>query len=360
MKVIGRFDRRSGEFIDPSLTGSPMLMSFGLSEIALPLVVGALTSAGVGAATAGTIASVATPALIQAGVGAGMGALTGGNPGTGAILGAMSGGLGPLNTALGGASGAMSGMGAKGAMGALNSVIGAPGQDTAGMAAPGTSQGALNNNTAYGIGDGSGGITPDAGATQPTGSPLAQSSSGISKSLSGPMAILAALAQNANRPATTAPQAPGFNTPFNADPSAYLNRQPTSPGGSPSSYYSYGQRPPAQFYSGNQLHFAHGGALSRAMMQHEMASGGKAFSTGSGDNHVRGPGGAQDDLIPARLSNDEYVVDGSTLSRLGDGSSSEGAKKMDELRRLVAHDAGAKQVVQNKTKSPLEYLREVA
>lgn len=47
---------------------------------------------------------------------------------------------------------------------------------------------------------------------------------------------------------------------------------------------------------------------------------------------VRGPGGGQDDLINAWLSNNEYVLDAESVSMIGDGSSDAGAQKLDQLR----------------------------
>ncbi len=78
-------------------------MEFGLTEVVLPLVVGALTTAGVGAATAGTIGAIAAPALVGAGLGAGAGgltaAVTGGKVLKGMGYGALAGGA--LGTGVG-------------------------------------------------------------------------------------------------------------------------------------------------------------------------------------------------------------------------------------------------------------------
>lgn len=56
--------------------------------------------------------------------------------------------------------------------------------------------------------------------------------------------------------------------------------------------------------------------------------------------HVRGIGGGQDDLIDARLSDGEYVISAQDVSDLGDGSNDEGARRLDEMRKLIRKNAG--------------------
>lgn len=86
------------------------------------LLAGALTSAGVGSATAGILA----PAITSAGIGAGLSAITGGNPLVGAATGGLSAGAGGLatNLGLGEALGVSPGLAGAGA-GALGGVAGA-------------------------------------------------------------------------------------------------------------------------------------------------------------------------------------------------------------------------------------------
>jgi hypothetical protein len=73
---------------------------------------------------------------------------------------------------------------------------------------------------------------------------------------------------------------------------------------------------------------------------------------------VKGPGGGQDDLVPARLANGEYVHDADFVSALGDGSNEHGAKILDKLRELVrAHKRSASpDKIPPKTKSIMHYL----
>lgn len=55
---------------------------------------------------------------------------------------------------------------------------------------------------------------------------------------------------------------------------------------------------------------------------------------------VRGPGTGRSDEIPAMLSDGEYVIDAETVALLGDGSSSAGAKKLDDLRVRIRKHKG--------------------
>ena len=338
-------DRHSGDLIE----ANPTACFFGLTEIAAPMIVGLLTSAGVGAGTAGTLASIAAPGLIQAGVGAGIGALTG-NPGMGAALGGLNGVMGPLSSALGmGTPGPTAGQNLFGSAGAGAQSAGNAMQQ---MGAAGAAFGGAPGATA-----------PAAGGAGAATNPLAAfGAKAGSSGLSGPLAILAALAQNANRPPTTAPAAATSNIQFNTAMTGALNRAPTNAGPATGSYYNYGAQAEPQFFSGNQLHFAHGGALSRAIAAGHYAGGGALnheFSTGGGDNYVEGDGDGQSDQVPARLSDGEYVLTAADVSRIGQGSTDAGAKKLDEMRKQLAKDAGAKQI-QPKVKPPISYLHRAA
>lgn len=55
---------------------------------------------------------------------------------------------------------------------------------------------------------------------------------------------------------------------------------------------------------------------------------------------VKGIGGGQDDLIDAKLSDGEYVLSAQDVSDLGDGSNDEGARRLDEMRKLIRKNAG--------------------
>jgi hypothetical protein len=73
------------------------------------------------------------------------------------------------------------------------------------------------------------------------------------------------------------------------------------------------------------------------------AEGGPAVGPpGDGaQGYIQGPGDGREDLIDARLSNDEYVLDAETMALLGNGSPSAGADKMDEFRSNLRKHKGA-------------------
>jgi len=101
-------------------------------------------------------------------------------------------------------------------------------------------------------------------------------------------------------------------------------------------------------------------------------SGGKydqppvAKARGGALNQMRlyaGGGSGRDDTIDARLSDGEYVMDAETVAMLGDGSTKEGARRLDAMRsNLRAHKgkALAKGKFSPDAKSPLAYLKGVA
>lgn len=76
---------------------------------------------------------------------------------------------------------------------------------------------------------------------------------------------------------------------------------------------------------------------------------------------VSGPGGGQDDNVPAMLSPGEYVWDADTVAAVGDGSNEEGARRLDELReRIRAHKRSAPaSKIPPKAKKPEQYMRSI-
>ncbi|CAB4142708.1 hypothetical protein UFOVP435_14 [uncultured Caudovirales phage] len=69
-------------------------------------------------------------------------------------------------------------------------------------------------------------------------------------------------------------------------------------------------------------------------------------------------GGGQDDMIQAMLSPGEYVFDATTVADLGDGNPEEGARKLDELRRLIAANKGRSNpgMIPPPAGSPMDYM----
>lgn len=129
-----------------------------------------------------------------------------------------------------------------------------------------------------------------------------------------------------------------------------------------SNYFSYGTEPsPSNVISpyrsgGTVQHHAEGGKiLSSPLMA---ASGGDVPHKGS--HYVQGAGGGQDDLIPAKLADGEYVFDAEIVAALGDGSNKEGAKKLDAMREAIRKHkrSGSLKTIPPAAKSPLQYLKE--
>jgi len=80
-------------------------------------------------------------------------------------------------------------------------------------------------------------------------------------------------------------------------------------------------------------------------------------------NLARGSGSGRDDTINARLSDGEYVMDAETVALLGDGSNSEGARRLDQMRKEIRAQKGkslAKGKFSPNAKSPLAYFKGAA
>lgn len=71
--------------------------------------------------------------------------------------------------------------------------------------------------------------------------------------------------------------------------------------------------------------------------------------------YVPGATGGQDDKIPAWLSDGEYVMDANTVSALGDGNNTAGAKRLDAFRKKLLKHKGMKKMPP-KTKPLEQYL----
>ena len=90
------------------------------------------------------------------------------------------------------------------------------------------------------------------------------------------------------------------------------------------------------------------------------ASPRRGYSMGGALNRLaRGSGSGRDDTIPARLSDGEYVIDAETVALLGNGSTDDGATKLDKMREQVRMQKGkalAKGKFSPNAKSPLAYI----
>jgi hypothetical protein len=132
-------------------------------------------------------------------------------------------------------------------------------------------------------------------------------------------------------------------------------------------YYTYGTRPEAKF-------FEQGLQLEKPVQppppadvnppdeNKPMAYGGLTGYAHGGSHssrYVDGPGSGRDDKIPALLSDGEYVIDAETLALLGDGSTKEGAKRLDEFRANIRKHKGqalSRGQISPNAKSPEKYM----
>lgn len=156
-------------------------------------------------------------------------------------------------------------------------------------------------------------------------------------------------------------------------------------------WYTYGMQPEAPMVSSNavpgykyggEVKYASGGALNPAPISAPisplMSVGApartalatqNAFRLGhaigshvrntagvfSGTGQVKGPGGGQDDTVPAKLSRGEFVVPSDVVSHLGDGSSDAGGEKLHGLVQQVRMHKAVKGFPP-KARNPLSYL----
>jgi hypothetical protein len=326
-----------------SSLGAGLLSTLGAGEAAGTTLAGATGISGLGSATLGTLAG-------NAALGAGIGALTGGGKGaltSGLLAGAGTIGASALGNYLGSAN---------------TSTLQPMASDSVYAAGDPTSVGAYGPQLPTSAAGGTSASVGPYGPQIPPGvsMPAASSSgsggimSGLTGYLTSPdkMAAaavgLGALMGGGGPEQPTMPTiAPG--TPTSTDPNL-TKRLATAPLDrtrltGPIDYYNYGMRPQAKeqrFYSdvGEQapVQAAHGGPLS---------------------HYVQGGGTGRSDSIPAKLSDGEYVLDATTVSLLGDGSSKAGAKKLDQMRKNIWKHKGQGMAKGNfgpDAKAPEEYM----
>jgi hypothetical protein len=131
-------------------------------------------------------------------------------------------------------------------------------------------------------------------------------------------------------------------------------------------YYTYGTRPEAKFFDYTaQLEKPVQPELPSAKPPGEdvpMATGGlTGYAKGGSKSsrYVDGPGSGREDKIPALLSDGEYVIDAETLALLGDGSTKEGARRMDNFRANIRKHKGralSRGRISPNAKSPSKYM----
>ena len=132
-------------------------------------------------------------------------------------------------------------------------------------------------------------------------------------------------------------------------------------------YYTYGTRPEAKFFEYDQQLVSPEqpdlpGGRVRPEDEPVFAEGGLTGYARGGSKSARyvdGPGSGRDDKIPALLSDGEYVIDAETLALLGDGSTKEGARRMDRFRANIRKHKGralSRGRISPNAKSPDKYM----
>jgi hypothetical protein len=341
---------------------------FGLSAVIAPFI-------------GESAAAVAGPALGFGAAGAGISALTGGKPLAGALTGGLTGGLlgagtgGALSQYLGispAAAAALIGAGSGALSGAVTgsnpitqALLGGAGGyfgssqivDPTGSSI--VANDATNNEFArrglssaadksVAIAAGGASAPVSQAAANATGTGLfGGPSGGISKAALA-LGALAALGQATSKPQVGTWSTPGpssnaanlgstFNQTLNTNVPGRMASNPwantatlgASQPGQTSPYWAYGGAP-QNYFSNNSLKsygFAKGGVL-------------RERSTDQGDHYVQGPGGPEEDLIPARLSPGEYILDHKDVTRIGGGSNARGAKILDRTRKQLDRGSG--------------------
>jgi hypothetical protein len=116
----------------------------------------------------------------------------------------------------------------------------------------------------------------------------------------------------------------------------------------------------AQLYGPQQQGFQRGGEFDYWEQNEDVTN---TVPTASAEGrYVRGPGTGRSDDIEARLSDGEYVMDAETVALLGDGSSDEGAKRLDAMRSNLRKHKGqnlSKGKFSHKAKEPAQYMNRV-
>lgn len=178
----------------------------------------------------------------------------------------------------------------------------------------------------------------------------------------------------------------GTNPNFNASLPQYSLQNTATPYAG--DWYKYGQTPEPVMYNAQPQRLAHGGMvkgyaaggdvqanpLMNASPQatanplvlkaaHDVGVQiGKHLKKQSplftGHGQVGGQGGGQDDAVHAKLSQGEFVLPADIPSALGDGSTEEGAKKLEKMvYKIRAHKTSKGSKFPPKAKNPLSYIK---
>ncbi len=140
-----------------------------------------------------------------------------------------------------------------------------------------------------------------------------------------------------------------YGAPSYMDNTANMPRQPYADGGPVRSEPKIGSRSPVRGGTGGGLNdlsamldippqYSGVGGLAanpatkpKAIIEDRLKKAGEYAFGGP----VKGPGGPRADVIPARLSNGEHVIDAASVTALGGGSNEAGQQKLNKLRAML-------------------------
>lgn len=289
-------------------------------------------------------------------VGGGLGALTGGNPLKGAAMGALGGAAGSLGGQAGlGNSFAQAAKGfgnslavgndlktsaISGGLAGLSSAILSPAQATAEQYKAGQDK-AMYDKGAVERTD----IIPNDASGNTIGAQQQSETTGIGKYLPIAGALASAFGGDSDDPQKAVAS-------LSPDQQAYFNRPNMAWDWQRLQQEAQSQNMPLQTYITQNWNKISSGAYNQPVVR--MAEGGLA-------SLVRGGGSGRADTVPAKLSHGEYVFDAETVAMIGDGSSEEGARRLDKMRANVRKHKGkklAKGKISPNAKAPEKYLEE--
>lgn len=369
----GEFDQMRAKFGEPTLnphTQMPQFTPFYQQSWFAPVAGVAASALGGGSAVGGFLndtlglglGDVAANSLGSGLIGAGIGGVS--NGAQGALLGGLAGAATPLLTS------AISGGSSGGGFGSLFGGSSSGASSGSGSAMQRAEVSGADAGGSTGGSSSSGGALSGAKGSLPyiIGGLLLANTIGAAANAGKPNAATTAAAANQAAAAGRANQ-PLPQASFAANPIAGRTRAAPL---SMAEYLNYGKGPAQNYFTNNaiptigqpqaqpQVLMAQQQALARGGMPHPMpqqmlAPPAGALSPGA----VSGPGDGRADAIPAKLSNNEYVVDAETTSLLGNGSPDAGAAKLDQMRQNIRkHKGGA--LAQGKftpnAKSPEQYM----
>jgi len=116
----------------------------------------------------------------------------------------------------------------------------------------------------------------------------------------------------------------------------------------------------AQLYGGGVPGYQEGGEFDYWEQNEDVTN--TVPTVSAQGRYVKGPGTGRSDDIEARLSDGEYVMDAETVALLGDGSSDEGAARLDSMRSNLRKHKGEnlrKGKFSHKAKEPAQYMNKV-